>query len=310
MDYLYFALASIIITSVLAVPTIGVLYKLEFYKTLKGREKFSKTRNELYYNFYKQKLATPEGFGIILVPALLFIGAYLNNPTIWKIVIIASAFGLIGFVDDYKKFRDIPKDGFWGVRSKIKLFAHLILASVAIYTLFEPTSLVMGLFFILSSVFIINSGNITDGLDGLFGGITLFIFITLLLFGYSLFSYFELALLGYLVGFLVVFLYFNVNPARVFLGDTGSMIIGFILSYYFIKVGPIGLIIYALLIAEGLSSALQIFWFKLFKKRLFKIAPLHLLLLNRGWGETKIVFRAWVVQITLLFVSYYLFFGI
>ena len=300
MDIFKIIIVSSLTTAFLAVPLINALYKLQMYKTLKGRESYKTKRNSLYYKFYKKKFGTPEGFGLILFVLLALIGVYINNTHSWALVMGAMLLGTIGLVDDYRNFKFIPKDGFWGLRARTKLLFQFLFLYLTYHLLFFDFKFLYLATAVLIALFIVNSANITDGLDGLLGGLTLAIFSTLLLTHAEGLNLWDLYLLTLMIGFLIIFLYFNTNPARVFLGEAGSMIIGFLLAYFLIKTGWRSIILYFLIIIEGISSILQITSLKILKKKLFKIAPLHLLFLNKGWGESKIVSRAWVMQFTLV----------
>jgi phospho-N-acetylmuramoyl-pentapeptide-transferase len=160
-----------------------------------------------------------------------------------------------------------------------------------------------------------NAYNIIDGLDGLAGGTAVIVFITFLLWEVgSMGNANVILLIAVTISFLFVFLWFNVSPARVYMGDVGSLLIGAMIGFISVRYMRISLIsniiLLGLFVLEGISSLLQILSLKLLKKRIFIIAPFHLHLLNRGWKKSEVVFKAWVVQILLSIISTLTFFRI
>ncbi|MBR5120980.1 MAG: phospho-N-acetylmuramoyl-pentapeptide-transferase [Oscillospiraceae bacterium] len=233
-----------------------------------------------------QGLATPENAGLKL---LLAVG-------------VSLAFMLVGFADDYIK---VVKKRNLGLSSKAKtvLQVVIIVAYLAgLWALGYDTVIEFGLFSVdfgffyypimgLAIYAIVNAVNFTDGVDGLLGSVTVvyslaFVMIAVLLSNFEL-SVFSMAIAGGCLGFLV----WNLHPAKVFMGDTGSMFLGGAVCAMGIASGlemliPLVGVIYVI---EILSDVLQILWVKTKKRRLFKMAPIHHHFELCGWGEYKIV---------------------
>jgi phospho-N-acetylmuramoyl-pentapeptide-transferase len=168
------------------------------------------------------------------------------------------------------------------------------------------TSIEFSLVYIIITFFltvsIVNAINITDGLDGLMSGMIL---IVLIIFGgitFFLGWYLATAVIGIVIGMLCGYLRFNINPAQIFMGDSGSLALWWLIStlVYLISI-KIGffipfLILFSIFWLEVGSSLLQIGWKKIFKRKLFIIAPLHHLFEKKGYAETNIVMRFWLIQ--------------
>lgn len=321
---LIFVLGSInLIAGFFLIPT---LRNLGFYKkkTELKKEEVKKKRYDYskYYKFFEKTLNTPSSFGVLLILNLIFFCLLLTfSPPIRidsvNILIIMGAviWGLFGLFDDILQFffYHLPI-GRWGIPARFKLLIqHAVTLSIVLFILPFATTFT-GLFWLAVSVvlitFLINAYNITDGIDGLAGGISLITLITFLIFELLTTSNpFFLTLIAILIAFHLAFLFFNLNPAKVFLGDSGALAIGFLLviiamRYSLLAVAPLFLII----TIEGLSSAIQMISVKFFKRRIFIIAPLHLTLLNLGIERNTIVFNAWFFQIILALASVYIFF--
>lgn len=160
------------------------------------------------------------------------------------------------------------------------------------------------LFFFL----VLNTVAITDGLDGLAGGLSLIAFLAF----WVICSYLEYnSLSGFIatfVGSLIVFLYFNVYPARIFMGNVGSHILGAALALIPILIHReiLIFIIYIVFLVDGLSSPIQSFFFKLTKKRVFLMAPIHHHFEMKGWPETKVTLRFWIFGIIAAFIGIFI----
>ncbi len=334
MTYLYLGLLlfSFLTTSILVVPFINLLYRLKFQRQKQITRDFQNKLTPIFNKFHKKKSGTPVGGGLLIIFSVTILFAFLlpllkftqlfisSNYHITRelevIFITFLSFGLLGLYDDILKFFDFKKTGFFGLRMRQKLFLQIFIAllvsSLIYYRLginfiyipfLGPLSL--GLFFIpISTSFIVlfaNFFNITDGLDGLACGL-----LMIALFAFWFLSHNSLdtpisLFLSLWLGSLIAFLYFNVYPARIWLGDVGSLSFGATFAVIAILLGRIvPLIIIGLpIIIEGGSSALQILSKKYLGKKILPAAPLHLSLQQRGWEEPKIVFRAWLTGIIL-----------
>ena len=284
---------------------------------------------------HKKKQGTPTMGGVIFIIPPLF--AYLLlilldkveiNNSILIIFITFIGYGIIGFLDDYLI---IKRNNNKGLSESEKLLGQLII-SVLFFYLFsvsgnEPLLWIhtlgikinigwwYGLFILFVLLASSNAVNLTDGLDGLAGGLSVIAFLTFgiisintgWLDGYEELSIFAFLLVGSLLGFLV----FNVSPAKVFMGDTGSLSLGATLGAYAILTRHeiLLIIIGFVFVMETISVILQRFYYKLTHKRLFLMAPIHHSFEKKGWNERDIVKLFWIIGliaslISLMFVTY------
>lgn len=330
--YLGFLLFSFLITSVLVVPFINLLYKLKFQRQKQITTDFQNQRTPIFDKFHNIKTGTPVGGGllviisvcvlfIILFPLLKFSKIFISsnyqiNNELFILFFTFISFGILGLYDDIYKFFGFKRTGFFGLRIFHKLLLQIFLAtiiSVFIYTqlginfIYLPFfgAINLGWFFIPVAVTLItgfaNFFNITDGLDGLSGGLLMI----------ALFSFWFLSnssldtpisiFLSLWIGALIAFLYFNIYPARIWLGDVGALSFGATFATIALLLGKVVplLIVGSPFIIEGMSSAIQMISKKYFHKKVFPAAPIHLTLQNIGWEEPKIVFRAWLLGIIL-----------
>jgi len=330
--YLGLLLFSFLINSILVVPFIDILYKLKFQRRIQKTTDFQNKRTTIFDKYHNQKSGTPVGGGVLIIvsvivlfiiifPILKFSRIFISsnyqiNKEIFILFFTFISFGLLGLYDDILKFFGFKKTGFFGLRMSHKFILQIIISliiSLMIYLqlgidfIYIPFfgAIKLGFFYIPISTIIItgfaNFFNISDGLDGLSCGLLMF----------ALFSFWILAstsmdtvistFLALWIGALIAFLYFNVYPARIWLGDVGSLSFGATFAVIALLLGKVvPLIIVGFpFIVEGLSSAIQLFSKKYFNKKVFPAAPLHLTLQNIGWEEPKIVSRAWLAGIIL-----------
>jgi len=228
--------------------------------------------------------------------------------------------GLIGFMDDYIK---VVKKRSLGLRSHQKIVCQLIATGIFAWLIhsqgisteiFVPFTngafWDLGIFYYPLVFFVMiggsNSVNLTDGLDGLDAGVTILVCLFFLFVAYALGSPL-LPLLGAACGALLGFLLFNAHPAKVFMGDTGSLALGgLVCSVTILLRMPILLgIVGFIYVAESLSVIIQVGYFKLSKgKRIFKMAPLHHHFELSGWAETKVVAVFYIVTAILCLVGF------
>ena len=255
-----------------------------------------------------KKSGTPTMGGIIfivasIIPSAFFAGKY---PEIIPVLILTIGMGLIGFLDDYIK---VVLKRSLGLRAWQKLALQLILTGAFLYYLhynlgiglemkipfWRGHYLDLGIFNIPLLYFVVlgtdNAVNLTDGLDGLASTITIIVAAFFALFGVAHGSGVApmcCALVGGLLGFLM----FNSYPAKVFMGDTGSLALGgFIVAVAYVLQLPLFLVIIGIVyVCEALSVLLQVGYFKLTHgKRIFKMAPIHHHFELCGWSETRVV---------------------
>ena len=257
---------------------------------------------------HAKKAGTPTMGGItiilsFLVAALVFMR---GNPEAMAIVMVTIGFGIIGFLDDFIK---ITKKRSLGLRAYQKFFAQVVVSVVFVlywHTLdsystailipfFPELELNLGFFYPVFACFIFlgttNGANITDGLDGLAAGVTAIISM-FFLFAAWIHSSAAMPVIGAAVGSLLGFLLFNSHPAKLFMGDTGSLALGgFVAAVALMLRMPLFLVIVAIIyVIETLSVMIQVGYFRMTGgKRFFKMAPIHHTFELNGWPETKVV---------------------
>ena len=285
-----------------------------------------------------EKQGTPTMGGIIILSAIILptlLWADLSNSYIWTALVICVGYGLIGFVDDYKKVVEKnPK----GLSPRQKMFWQVLLAGgVALYLFIKPEfteALYVPFFknfhpdlwiwFIPFTVIVIvgasNAVNLTDGLDGLAIGPVAINAATYMLFAYvaghaTLSAYLqiprvpgagELAVMcGAMVGAGLGFLWFNSYPAEVFMGDVGSLSLGGTLGTIAVltKQEILLVIVGGVFVVEALSVIFQVGSYKYRGKRIFRMAPIHHHFELKGVAEPKIIVRFWIITIILALVA-------
>lgn len=330
--FLGLILLSFSLTSLLIVPFINFLYQKKFLRKKQNTHDFLGKRTPIFDRYNQIKAGTPVGGGILLMAimvilffltlaALKYYQVYISacfslNKEIGIIIFTLLSFGLLGFFDDLKKIFKIERQGIFGLRLKYKFALQWFLAfivagllyfdlGISIINIPELGVFDIGAFYIPLAAFIIvaftNAFNITDGLDGLSCGL-----LVIALFAFSIISFqiLDIPMMIFSaiwIGALIAFLYFNVYPARIFLGDTGALAFGATMAVIGLMLGKIIAlaVIGGIFVIEVGSSMLQMMAKTLFGKKLFRAAPFHLWLRDRNWEEPKIVSRAWLVGLIL-----------
>jgi len=287
-------------------------------------------------HFVKEGTPTMGGVLIlfaIVVPTLLW--ADLTNLYVWLTILVTIGYGVIGFADDLLKIRLQNSDG---LSPRQKMFWQVLIAlGVALILYFYPpfqTTLAFPFFkglnpdlgwaYIPFAMLVIigasNAVNLTDGLDGLAIGPVIIAAGTYLLFAYlaghaNLASYLqinnvqgagELAVLcGAMIGAGLGFLWFNTYPAQVFMGDIGSLSLGGAIGTIAVitKQEIVLVIVGGIFVMEALSVIVQVTSFRLYGKRVFRMAPIHHHFELKGWAEPKIIVRFWIVSIILALIG-------
>ena len=272
------------------------------------RLKFGQYIREEGPQSHQKKSGTPTMGGIVIVlsiaiTSVLYLGRY---PEIIPVLFATLGFGIIGFMDDYIK---VVMKRSMGLRAWQKLVGQILVTAVLCYYLINFTDIGTevlipfsgGRFIDLSYLFIpfffifvlgtVNGSNFTDGLDGLESSVTVLIatFFTVVAIGMQ--SGIS-PVTGAVAGSLLAFLLYNVYPAKVFMGDTGSLALGGFVaaSAYMLKMPLFILIVALVYLVEVLSVILQVCYFKLTHgKRIFKMAPIHHHFELMGWAETRVV---------------------
>jgi len=280
------------------------------------------------------KQGTPTMGGVLIlfsVSLAVLLWGNLTNHYLVIVTLTMLGFGVIGFIDDYKKvvYQD-PN----GMRSRTKYLWQSIIGLVSAYSLFatqllipyvKDTYITLGAWGIVLSYFVIvgssNAVNLTDGLDGLAimpavmiaGALAIFAYLS----GHVYFSNYlhipyipgvgELSIFcGALVGAGLGFLWFNAHPAQVFMGDVGSLALGAALGVVAISVREelVFFIMSGIFVAETLSVILQVGSYKLrHGKRIFLMAPLHHHYEQKGWHESQVIVRFWIITIILVLIG-------
>ncbi len=325
---------SFVITSLLVVPFINLLYKLKLTRKKEGPKK---GKPLLFDKLHDIKAGTPVGGGILIILVVftlfLFLFPYASRMGIFirssydfktELFIICFtflSFGILGLFDDIVKMFGKPEIRKIGVRRglgrKAKFVMQWALGLFIGYLLYQKLGInivhiplfgsviKLGIWYIPFAALIIvlfsNAFNITDGLDGLASGLLV---ICLSIFGIIAASNLDTPLSLFItlwIGALMAFLYFNIWPARIFLGDAGALSFGSMLGLIGLLTGNLIalFVIGGLFMIEILSSAVQILGWKFLKRPIFPLAPLHNTFLTIGWEEPKIVMRAWLTALML-----------
>lgn len=330
--YLGLLLFSFLSTSILVIPFINLLYKFKFQRQKQKTLDFQNKKTPIFDKHHNIKSGTPVGGGLLVIttvsilflvlfPILKFSKIFISsnfqiNRELEIIFFTFISFGILGLYDDVNKFFGFQKSKFFGLRLHHKLILQLLLATIiscliffrlGVNFIYLPIigAIHLGPIFIPISILVIagfaNFFNFTDGLDGLASGLLMIaLFAFWILASTSMDTPISL-FLALWIGSLIAFLYFNVFPARIWLGDVGSLSFGATFAVIAILLGKIVplLIVGLPFIIEGLSSVIQIISKKFFHKKVFPAAPLHLTLQSIGWEEPKIVARAWLAGIIL-----------
>lgn len=308
----YTALISFLIVVILGPIFLPMLTKFKFGQTV--RDDGPKT--------HLAKNGTPTMGGILMIVAILITGLTRSKVGSDMVVGLMSivGFGLVGFIDDFiiiKKRRSL------GLRAWQKIvlqFALALYISYYQYTSaasapqliipFTDAVINLGALYIPIMTFIIvgivNAVNLTDGLDGLASGVTLIVATFFMLLASTVTVNTDVAVLAAAtVGGCLGFLGFNSYPAKVFMGDTGSMALGGAVVAFSVLTNSILLIplVGGIYFAEAISVILQVGSFKLRGKRIFKMAPIHHHFEQCGWPETRVVFVFWITTVVLAWIG-------
>lgn len=324
---------SFIITSIAIVPFINLLYKLKFQRAQQESRDTFGALTPIFNKFHKTKAGVPVGGGLLvivvvtvlfmfLVPLINYYGVDVTSnyhqiqSEINIIFFTFLSFGLLGLYDDTMKFFNFKIKGLFGLRMKHKFIFEIIISSAIAVMLYSNLGISilnipfigtfdLGIFFIPFATFTIvsfaNAVNITDGLDGLAAGSLMISLFGLWFLSSAILDVPVSIFLALFIGSLISFLYFNVFPARIFMGDVGSLAFGATLAVVGLLLGKvIALVVISFIFVLEISSSLvQLLSKKFLKRKVFPAAPIHLSLQKLGWEEPKIVQRAWLLQIML-----------
>ena len=287
-----------------------------------------------------KKIGTPTMGGVLILIGIfsgVLLWSDLNNPYNWFLIFIVGSLGILGAYDDYKKIKNKNSAG---TSFKFKISSQIIIALIGVFILtyyvnspelknlyfpfFKNLFINLGWFFIPFYIFIIvgssNAVNLTDGLDGLATVPVIlvagcFAFISYVSGNIVFSDYLHIPYLegvgeaavfcGSIIGASIGFLWFNAPPAKIFMGDTGSLALGG-------SLGAVGIITKheivlaitgGLFVLEAVSVIVQVVSFKLTGKRIFKMAPIHHHFEKKGWSESTVVIRFWIISIILAMIG-------
>ena len=327
-----FVLFSFFLTSAAIVPFINLLYALKFQRKKQKTVDAFGISTPIFDKFHKQKAGTPVGGGLLIImsvslvfslifPLLRYLGLSITHvyPIVKELNVIFFtflSFGLLGLYDDIKKFFGFEKTQFFGMRMSQKFLVQVILAVIIALMMYVDLGisivnvpflgvLELGWLFVPFAVFVIisftNAVNITDGLDGLAGGVLLICLFGLWFLSGTILDTPLSIFLALWIGALIAFLYFNVYPARIMMGDVGALSFGATLAVVGLLLGKVLalVVIGGIFVIEIASSLLQLLSKKFRKKKIFPVSPVHLWLQQKGWPEPKIVQRAWLTGMIL-----------
>jgi phospho-N-acetylmuramoyl-pentapeptide-transferase len=331
--YLGLLIISCFLTFGLMVPFINMLFKMKFTRKDEGKE-IRKGAPEAFYQIREMQSKKPmlvTGGGILVAAVVVLVFAvvtiylalhknlFSGHPLTGELAVIFFTFigfGILGLYDDIIKIFGFAKTGFFGLRMRHKLILQCVLGLLAAGLIYFVLGIDivnipffgyinLGFLMIPLSAFIIvgfaNAFDFTDGLDGLSCGLLMICLIAFWVISLHDLDNVLSVFIAVWIGALISYLYFNIYPARIMLGNVGGMAFGATLAVVGLLSGKIIalLVIGGVFVAEGMSSLLQLFSKRFMKKRLFPIAPLHHWLQLVGWEEPKIVARAWLVGICL-----------
>lgn len=323
-------LISFFITGFLLIPFIDLLFYLKRrFEKFSNKEK-GQTNTPIHDQLMKGDENTPVGGGILLVTILVVLSVIyahifrFHDLVSLKIILFSLlSFGSLGLIDDVKWILTKRKGKFLGLSRKFMLIVQIAFALIISLLLYNFVGLnniyiaglgnfIIGPWFVPLSTFIIvsfaNAFNISDGLDGLSTGL-----LTICLFAFLAITSTTLDLtlssfIGIWIGTLLAYLYFNVYPARIFLGDMGALAFGATLAVVGLLTGKM----IALVVIGGIyvvivfSSLIQIFWKKFFKRKLLPVSPIHMYYKYIGWEEPKIVTRFWLAGVIFAILGLWL----
>lgn len=287
------------------------------------------------------KQGTPTMGGVVMLIAVIATAFLLGAPVPETFLLLGATVltGLLGLIDDGSK---VAHERSLGLTPKAKLIGQFLIAGVFVLCAVnmlgvEPTVEVpflytfdLGvfttvvpigdgiaipwlylLFCLILLVGMCNAVNLTDGLDGLAAGTVMIVMIVMAAIAYRSDLLDSAIIAAALAGACIGFLWFNSFPADIFMGDTGSLALGMALGCLAVvtKTEFVVIIIGGLFVAEALSVMIQVFYFKRTKKRIFLMAPLHHHFEKKGWSETKVVVRFWIVSGVLAACGFVLYFS-
>ena len=336
LTYTTFRTGAAVVTSAIIVFLFGPWV----IRTMRGAQRKGQPIRADGPQTHFKKAGTPTMGGLMMlfgIGAAALLWADLSSAYVWVVLLVTLGFGAIGFYDDYLK---VTKQSHAGFSGRARLGIEFVIAGIAAYIImvngdgpaatslhfpfFKDLTLDLGWLFVPFGAFVIVAGgnavNLTDGLDGLaivpiMIAASSFAAIAYLA-GNAVFADYlqihftagtgELAVvLGAVVGAGLGFLWFNAPPAAIFMGDTGSLALGGLIGTVAVatKHEIVMAIIGGLFVAEALSVIIQVGWFKATGNRVFLMAPIHHHFEKKGWTESQVVIRFWIIAVMLAIVG-------
>ncbi len=316
---------------------VGVLKRAGFAKQIRtGKD------TPVFNELHMRKAGTPTGGGVIIwstvlglavlfgILAALFDGpwkylSFLNRAETYLPLAALAIAAVLGLVDDWCGVLGIGGASGGGLKVRHKIIIYAVIAAVGAWWFYFRLDwdvlavpflgsfrigwwyIPIFMFIIIASAF---SANETDGLDGLFGGVALFTFVALTAVAFTLGRFDLAAFGGAVIGALLAFLWFNIYPARFFMGDTGSMSLGIVIGIVAMLTNTTLLLPFfaAILVIESLSVIIQLASKKFRGKKVFRSTPIHHHFEALGWPESQITMRFWIVSIIFVALGLALFF--
>jgi len=315
-----------------AVPFIDLLYKLKFQRRAETQKDIFGIITSIVNRLHGWKVGTPNGGGTLIILITIILSAifyqltqFALNATGWILYFTIVSFGLLGLYDDVRKFYGFEQAGAWGLRLRYKFVLQWILALIIGWLLYNQmnlssifipvfgTEIELGKWFIAFAAFVIvsttNAVNVTDGLDGLAVGLTIIALSAFWILA-SATAFGDVTLfIAVMIGSLLAFLYFNIYPARVWLGDTGALSLGAMLAVIALMINsslvlPFVGLVFVIEIVSSLSQWVS----KATRggKKIFIAAPIHHHFEARGWDETKVTMRFWLAGAISAFLGLFI----
>ena len=311
---------------------IGLLLGPAFIRWLRAKQGKGQPIRSDGPQSHLAKRGTPTMGGLLILVSVaisVLLWMDLRNPYVWACLLVTGGFGLIGFLDDYDK---VKKAHHAGLSGKMRLFLEFAIAGFATWLMVRMSGTQLYLPFVQGAVFDLgwlyiafgafvivafgNAVNLTDGLDGLATMPVIIAAVAFTLIAYLVGNVKYATYLGIpmvtgagdltvlllaVVGAGLAFLWFNAPPAAVFMGDTGSLALGGALGAVAVATHHefVLVVVGGLFVLEAVSVIVQVFWFKRYGKRIFRMAPIHHHFEHLGWSEPTVVIRFWIISFIL-----------
>ncbi len=335
--YLGILLFAFITASIAIVPYIDLLYRLRFLNRapIHPATPLEDTEFSALSQKDQWKIGTPIGGGVLIIvlvsllfyllfPMLIKFGVYITSvfprrPQLNVIFFTFISFGLVGLYDDLIKVFHLAPRSDWKIKTAFEIIfsllsAYLIRTTLHVGMVYFPLLGILHLGWLYIPVagaiifFFCRAMDITDGMDGLSSGLLIICLMAFWAISVSILDTVLSTFIALWIGSLLAFLYFNIYPARIWLGNAGSLSFGATLAVTGLLLGKISVLflIGGIFALEAFMHYSQRLSYLLFKRRLFPVTPLHYYLESQGWSEPKIVQRLWLVGIILDFVGLWL----